>query len=118
MAQLPPTNVSPIILNNLRPPPPPAALTKDEFHFFTYLERAENTLECCVDDLAGHILRMLNFDDVVHRRSLALKKKLSFTICGEIVYAMPNYAVMNDNNYALLVQEDRVSYLAIFSVMP
>jgi hypothetical protein len=58
---------------------------------------------------------MLNFDDVVHRRSFALKKELSFTMCGEIDYAKPDYAVMDDNNYALLVQADMVSYLAIFS---
>ena len=118
VAQLPPTNVSPVILNNVDAPPPPAVLTKDEYLFFTYLERAENALECCVDDLAGHILRMLDFDDVVHRRSLAIKKELSFTMCGETVYAKPDYTVMDHDNYALLVQEDKVSYLAIFSDVP
>ncbi|KIL66756.1 hypothetical protein M378DRAFT_9825 [Amanita muscaria Koide BX008] len=108
VAQLPPTNVSPVILNNLDAPPPPAALTKDEYHFFTYLERAENTLGCCVDDLAGHILRMVDFDDVMHRRSLALKKELTFTMCGETVYAKPDYTVMDHDNYALL--RDAVTY--------
>lgn len=39
-------------------------------------------------------------------------------MCGEIVYAKPDYTVMDDNHYALLVQADKVSYLAIFSVMP
>jgi hypothetical protein len=34
-------------------------------------------------------------------------------MCGEIVFAKPDYTVMDDN-YALLVQEDKVSCLAIF----
>lgn len=117
VAQLPPTNVSPIILNNLDAPPPPAVLTKDEYHFFTYLARAEDTYECSVDDLAGHILRMLDFDDVVHRRSLSLKRELAFTMCGEIVYAKLDYTVMDHDNHVLLVQEDKGSYLVISSDM-
>ncbi|KZP13939.1 hypothetical protein FIBSPDRAFT_797247 [Athelia psychrophila] len=108
VAQLPPTNVSPVILNNVTAPPPPAVLTKDEYLFFPYLKRAENAFECCVDDLAGHILRMLDFDDVVHRRSLSIKKELWFTMCGENVCAKPDYSVMDHDNYArLLVQEDK-----------
>ena len=74
-----------------------------------------NAFERSVDDLADHVLRMLEFGDVVHRRSLALKKELLFTICGEI---KPDYTVMDHDSYALLVQVDKVSYLAIFSVVP
>ncbi|KAM6501669.1 hypothetical protein JOM56_001646 [Amanita muscaria] len=50
---------------------------------------------------------MLDFDNVGHRRSLALKKELAFTMCGETVYAIPDYTVMDHDNYVLLVQEDK-----------
>lgn len=70
-----------------------------------------------MDNLAGHILQMFDFEDVVHRRSLALKE-LSFTLCVETVHAKLDYIVMEEDNYTFLVQEDKVRYLAIFSVMP
>ncbi|KAM6491707.1 hypothetical protein JOM56_012747 [Amanita muscaria] len=69
MAQLPPT-VSPIILNNLDATPLLLSSPKTNTAFFTYLEHAENTFEFC----------------------------LSFTICGETVYAKPDYTIMAHDN--------------------
>ena len=70
-----PTTVSPVILNNALQPDLP--VSKDDRLF---LERANIGEEATVDDFAGHILRMLNFDD--EGRLIASKRELSLTMCG------------------------------------
>lgn len=69
-----------------------------------------------MDDLAGHVLRMLDFDDV--GRSLVLKTELSFEMCGQTVYATPDYALVDD--YVFLVHEDKANsnYISIVTYMP
>ena len=101
--QLPPTTVSPAILNNVAPP---AVITKEDRLFFGYLERANVCGEAAVNDFAGHILRMLNFDD--NSRSIATRRELSFTMCGTRVRARADIAVLDDYQYSLLVQADKV----------
>ena len=104
--QLPLTTVSPIILNNVLQPAPPAVISKEDRLFFTYLERANTGEEAPVDDFSGHILRMLNFDD--DERSIATKRELSFTMCGTRVRAKADIAVLDNAEYSLMVQNDKV----------
>ena len=105
--QLPPTTVSPVILNNVQRPTPPAVISKEDRLFFQYLERANIYEEAAVDDFAGHILRMLDFDG--NDRSIVTKKELSFTMCGRRVWAKADIVVLDDTEYSLMVQEDKVS---------
>ena len=106
--QLPATTVSPVILNNLTWPPP-AVVTKEEHIFFEFLARA-NVLEvAAVDNFAGHVLRMLDFDG--GERSIATKRELSFTMCGTRVWAKADITVMEGSTYLLMIQEDKVSLL-------
>ncbi|TEB26191.1 hypothetical protein FA13DRAFT_1610377, partial [Coprinellus micaceus] len=101
--QLPPTTVSPVILNNTHRPPPPAVISKEDRPFFRYLERA-NTHEAAVNDFAGHILRMLDFDD--SDRSIATRRELSFTMCGSRVWAKADIVGLDsDAEYSLVVQD-------------
>jgi hypothetical protein len=111
-SQLPPTTVSPIILNNVLGPAPPAVISKEDRLFFKYLERANIGDKVPVDDFAGHILRMLSFDD--DERSIVTKSKLSFTMCGTRVRAKADIAVLDDAEYSLMVQTDKVSRHWIF----
>jgi hypothetical protein len=105
--QLPPTTVSPVILNNTHRPPPPAVISKEDRLFFRYLERA-NTHEAAVNDFAGHILRMLDFDD--SGRSIATRRELSFTMCGSRVWAKADIVGLDsDAEYSLMVQDGSVN---------
>ncbi|KIL62602.1 hypothetical protein M378DRAFT_80878 [Amanita muscaria Koide BX008] len=103
--QLPPTTVSPVVLNNTFRPAPPAVISKEDRLFFKYLDRANIGEKAAVDDFAGHILRMLNFDD--NDRSIATKRELSFTMCGTCVWAKADIAILDDAEYSLMVQEDK-----------
>lgn len=105
--QLPPTTVSPVILNNVDRPPPPAVISKEDRLFFRYLERANFYGKAAVDDFAGHILRMLDFDD--NDRSILTKRELSFEMCGSRVCANADMVVLDDAEYSLMVREERVS---------
>ena len=104
---LPQTTVSPVVLNNAVRPAPPAVITKEERLFFQYLDRATIGEEAAVDDFAGHILRMLNFDD--NDRSIATRRELSFTMCGTRVWARADIAILDGAEYSLMVREDKVS---------
>ena len=107
--QLPATTVSPVILNNLAWPPPPAVVTKEERIFFEFLACA-NVLEvAAMDDFAGHVFRMLDFDG--GERSIATKRELSFTMCDTRVWAKADITVMEGSTYSLVIQEDKVSLL-------
>ncbi|KZP08550.1 hypothetical protein FIBSPDRAFT_802949 [Athelia psychrophila] len=105
--QLPATTVSPIILNNVARPPAPAVVTKDERIFFEFLDRANVLEKAAVDDLAGHILRMLDFDG--NERSITTKRELSFTMCGTRVRATADIAITESSKYSLMVREDKRS---------
>ena len=104
---LPPTTISPTVLNNALQPAPPAVITKEDCLFFNYLQRANIAQEASVDDFAAHILRMLNFDD--NNRLIATMRQLSFTMCGTHVQAKADIAIMENTQYLLMVQEDKVS---------
>jgi len=104
---LPSTTVSPVILNNALQPDFP--ISKDDRLFFRYLERANIGEKATVDDFAGHILRMLNFDD--EGKLIASKRELSFTMCGTRVWAKADITVMDNAEYSLMMQEDKVSYV-------
>jgi len=101
----PPTTVSPVILNNALQPDLP--ISKDDRLFFQYLERANIGEEATVNDFAGHILRMLNFDD--EGRLIATKRELSFTMCGTRVWAEADITVMDNAEYSLMMQGGKVS---------
>ena len=103
---LPPTTISPVVLNNALRPALRAVISKEDRLFFKYLDRANIGEEAAVDDFAGHILRMLNFDD--DDRSIATKRDLSFTMCGTRVWAKADIAILDDAEYSLIVQGDRV----------
>lgn len=106
-SQLPVTSVSPVILNNDVEPLPPTVLSKDERLFFRYLHRAVVENEASVDDWAGHVLRILDYDG--GDREIATKRELSFTMCGEWKWAKPDFVVLSGGQRTLLVQEDKVS---------
>ncbi|CAA7265002.1 unnamed protein product [Cyclocybe aegerita] len=88
--QLPPTTVSPVILNNVHRSPPPAVISKEE-------SRTASS--------SSHILRMLDFDD--NDRSIVTKRELSFTMCGSRVWTKADIAVLDDAEYPLMVREDK-----------
>ena len=105
---LPPTTVFPVILDNALQPDFP--ISKDDRLFFQYLERANIGEEATVDDFVGHILRMLNFDE---GRLIASKRELSFTTCGTRVWAKADITVMDNAEYSLMMQEDKVSHVGL-----
>lgn len=109
ITELPAVPVSPTILNNLRAPDGP--LSKSDRHFFQYLRAAEQASfeESAVDDFTAFILRMLDYDD--DDRVIRLRKEISFYMAGERVDATADVCVMNDSDYLLLIQEDKVSLL-------
>ena len=104
---LPPTTISPVVLNNALQPAPPAVISKEDRLFFKYLDRANIGEESDVHDFAGHILRMLNFDD--NDRWIASRRDMTFTMCGTRVWAKADTAVLDNVEYSLMVQEDKVS---------
>src|SRR5882762_4232220 len=102
--------VDPILLNNLQRPP--GAISKDNRLFFWYLEDATRRFplgpptESAVDDFATFLLGMLDYDEperVVHQHL-----EIGFLMCGKRVDAKPDVAVMDEEDYILLVQEDKV----------
>ncbi|KAF8217823.1 hypothetical protein K438DRAFT_1952684 [Mycena galopus ATCC 62051] len=106
---LPAPTVDPILLNNVERPP--GQISKDHRLFFRYLEDATNGFlsgpapESAVSDFAAFLLEMMDYDEpecVVHRR-----QEIAFTMCGHKVDARPDVVIMNDQNYILLLQEDK-----------
>ena len=105
--ELPPSRVSPVILNNVETPQGP--LAKTDRLFFHYLRDAIRPKgeEPTVGDFAAFILAMFDYDEpdrIIHQR-----KELSFVMCGERVVAKPDVCVMTFTDFLLLVQEDKVS---------
>ncbi|KAG6843737.1 hypothetical protein H0H87_001079, partial [Tephrocybe sp. NHM501043] len=105
--QLPVAQVSETILNNEEQPNPP--LPKEDRLFFRYLGLVEKpqSPESHVDDFAAFILRILNYDD--QDRIICQRPELSFTMAGQRVDAKSDLCVKDENDYLLLVQEDKRS---------
>ena len=102
-AQLPDPPVAHTVLTNKSKPHGP--LANQDRLFFHYMEDAVNGVESSVDDFAGFILRMFEYnkpDHVIHGQ-----KEVSFTMCGMMVNANPSVCVMSDSGLLLLVQEDK-----------
>jgi hypothetical protein len=106
--QLPMPQVSDKILNNAEKPD--GVLPKDDRLFFWYLGLVEKpqSPESHVDDFATFILRILDYDD--QDRVICQRPELSFTMAGERVDAKSDLCVRDENDYLLLVQEDKVSF--------
>jgi len=106
--ELPPAPVSPTILNNLQIPEGP--LSKTDQRFFQYLRAAEQATseESAVDDFPAFILHTLDYDD--DDRVIQLRKANSFYMGGEKVDAKADVCAMNDLDYLLLIQENKVSF--------
>ena len=105
-AVLPPTTVSPVILNNIDMP---ADASKAEKKFFKLLEDTFFTEESHVDDFAACLLKLLDYDTGL--RAIHSHKELGFNMCGERVSARPDVCVMDRTGRGacvLLVQEDKV----------
>ncbi|KAF9442657.1 hypothetical protein P691DRAFT_764984 [Macrolepiota fuliginosa MF-IS2] len=103
--QLPPTTISPVILNNILQPAPPAVISKEDCLFFEYLHHANVGEKAAVDDFTCHILRMLNFDD--NNKLIATKRELTFTMCGIRVQAMADIVILDGSQYSFIVQGDK-----------
>ena len=104
-AVLPPTTVSPVILNNIDMP---ADANKAEKKFFKLLEDTLYTEESHVDDFAACLLELLDYDTglrVIHSR-----KELGFNMCGEHVAAKPDVCVMDrtGRGACVLLVQDKV----------
>jgi len=106
--QLPPAHVSDTILDNAEKPD--EHLQKDDRLFFRYLGLVEKpqSPESHVDDFAAFILRILNYDD--QDRVICQRPELSFPMAGQRVDAKSDLCVRDENDYLLLVQEDKVSF--------
>ena len=106
---LPASTVDPIILNNVSLPP--GRVAKSTRLFFRYLEDAMERFppgqptEAAVDTFAFHLLGLLDYDEP--NRAVYKRMEIGFIMCGQRVDAKPDICVMDDN-YLLLVQEDRV----------
>jgi len=109
--ELPPAPNFPVFLNNLGRPDGP--LPKDERQFFQYMQLAQqaSSEESAVDDFAAFILRTLGYDEP--NCVVRLRKEMSFYMAGVSVDAKADVCVMNDLDYLLLVQEDKVSTLNV-----
>ena len=59
-----------------------------------------------MDNFAGHILRMLNFDD--SNRSIDTNRELSFTMGGTRVWTKADIAIMDGDEYLLIVLTDNL----------
>ena len=104
---LPPTTISPVVLNNALQPASPAVISKEDRLFFNYLNLANIGEKSAVHDFACYILKMLNFDD--NHRGIISRGEMSFTMCGTRVWAKADTAVLDNVEYSLLVQEGKVS---------
>ena len=107
--QLPPLDISDTILDNTEKPDGP--LQKDDRLFFRYLGLVEKpkSPESHVDDFAAFILHILNYDSDDQDRVICQRPELSFPMAGQRVDAKSDLCVRDENDYLLLVQEDRVS---------
>ena len=108
--QLPPVDVSDMILDNTEKPDGP--LQKDDRLFFRYLGLVEKpkSPESHVNDFAAFILRILNYDSDDQDRVICQRPELSFPMAGQRVDAKSDLCVRDENDYLLLVQEDKVSF--------
>lgn len=106
--ELPPSTVSPAILNNAQMPP--GTISKEDRLFFEYLSDVERSSQegSAVDDFPAHILRMLDYDNQ-DRGMIKTRKTIPFTMSGCRVDAKTDVCVMDHADYRLLVQEDKVS---------
>ena len=66
--------------------------------------------ESHVDDFAAFILRILNYDSDDQDRVICQRPELSFPMAGQRVDAKSDLCVRDENDYLLLVQEDKVSF--------
>ena len=107
ITELPPPTVSATILNNMDKPDGP--LMKDDRLFFQYMKLAEKSRspESRVDDFAAFILRILNYDD--EDRVICQRTEISFPMVGQRVDAKTDVCLMDELEFLLLVQEDKVS---------
>jgi hypothetical protein len=105
--ELPPPTVSATILNNVDKPGGP--LMKDDRLFFQYMRLVENPRfpESRVDDFTAFILRILNYDD--EDRVICQRTEISFPMAGQRVDAKTDVCLMDELEFLLLVQEDKVS---------
>ena len=99
-----------LILDNTEKPDGP--LQKDDRLFFRYLGLVEKpkSPESHVDDFAAFILRILNYDSDDQDRVICQRPELSFPMAGQRVEAKSDLCVRDENDYLLLVQEDKVSF--------
>ena len=106
-AQLPATQVSGTILNNVEMPDHP--LPKNDRLFFRYLNRVHtsSTPESRVNDFAAFILRLLDYDD--QDRIICRRPELLFPMAGQHVGTRSDLCVRDNDYYRLLVHEDKVS---------
>ncbi|KAH8831918.1 hypothetical protein DL96DRAFT_1667921 [Flagelloscypha sp. PMI_526] len=109
--QLPKVTISSIVLDNDRKPEHP--ISKDARLFFYYLDRANIREKAAVNDFALYLLKLLDFDD--EERAIVMRKELTFDMCGNRVYAKPDLCVMRDYELVLMVQEEKVSYIEMYT---
>ncbi|KAF8909712.1 hypothetical protein CPB84DRAFT_1673391 [Gymnopilus junonius] len=107
--ELPPVDMSDTILDNTEKPEEP--LQKDDRLFFRYLGLVEKpqSPESHVDDFAAFILRIFNYDSDDQDRVICQRPEFSFPMAGQRVDAKSDLCVMNENDYLLIVHEDKRS---------
>ncbi|PPR05272.1 hypothetical protein CVT26_011437 [Gymnopilus dilepis] len=110
-AQLPATQVSETILNNVEMPDHP--LPKDDRLFFRYLKRVHTSgpPESRVNDFAAFILRLLDYDG--QDRIICQRPELLFPMAGQHVGTRSDLCVRDNNCYRLLVHEDKSAEVEI-----
>jgi hypothetical protein len=108
---LPQSTLDPIILNNIDAPP--GLSSKSTRLFFRYLTATMTRFppgaatESAVNDFAAFLLSLLDSDEpdrVVHHRL-----EIGFIMCGTRVNSKPDICVMDEQDFLLLVQVDKVS---------
>jgi hypothetical protein len=107
--QLPPTTISPAILNNLQHPVG-VPVSREDRRFFSLLDAAMAIPpgeESAVDDFAAHLLYILGYDEP--DRVIRQHKDIPFYICGYHSLAKADVCVMDQTaqGILLLVQEDK-----------
>ncbi|KAF8815741.1 hypothetical protein BYT27DRAFT_7248926 [Phlegmacium glaucopus] len=107
ITQLPSAHVSDTILDNTVKLD--EDLQKDNQLFFWYLGLVEKpqSPETDIDNFSAFILCLLNYNDELEDCVICQRPELSFTMAGQNVNAKSGLCMRDENNYLLLIQEDK-----------